>query len=270
MAYDVQNFSEDVIEASSKKPVLVDFWAPWCGPCRTLGPVLEKLAAEQSDRWTLVKVNSDEHPDESRQYGVRGIPAVKMFVDGTVVDEFTGALPEYAIRQWLDKALPTEEKKKLSTAEAHLADGDIDAAMDILEEILSAEPTNSAAAGHMARLIAFSDPARAVNLAQTARTGEPRFVQIADAVDTVAGVLARDLESNLDGEAGTDEYIQAVKDLEQNRYDSAVEHLIEVLKTNRYLDDDGARKLGVAVFTLLGDNHPVTRKYRRTFDMWLY
>lgn len=270
MTYDVQNFREDVIEASAERPVLVDFWAPWCGPCRTLGPILEKLADEQSDRWTLVKVNSDEHPDESRNYGVRGIPAVKLFVDGTVVDEFTGALPEYAIRQWLDKALPTEEKKKLAAAEQFLESGDIAGATDVLEEILGAEPTNSAAAGHLARLIAFADPERASSLAQTARTGEPRFVQIADAVDTVSSVLERDLAAELGGEAGTEDYLKAVEELEADRFESAIEHIIEVLKKNRYLDDDGARKLGVAVFTILGDEHPVTRTYRRTFDMWLY
>lgn len=270
MTTDVQNFREDVIEASSSMPVLVDFWAPWCGPCRSLGPVLEKLAAEQSDRWTLVKVNTDEYPDESRRYGVRGIPAVKLFVDGNVVDEFTGALPEYAVRQWLDKALPTEEKEKLSIAESLLEEGDTDGAQDVLEQILVAEPTNAAAAGHLARLIAFTDPGRAVNLAQTARTGEPRFVQIADAVDTVALILSRDLESDLEGESGGREYIQAVQEMEAGRYQSAIEKIIEVLKKNRYLDDDGARKLGVAAFTLLGDDHPVTRANRRTFDMWLY
>lgn len=270
MTYDVQNFREDVLEASARRPVVVDFWAPWCGPCKTLGPILEKLADEQSDRWTLVKVNSDEHPDESRRYGVRGIPAVKLFVDGTVVDEFTGVLPEYAIRQWLDKALPTEEKKKLATAEQLLDHGDITGARDVLEEILDAEPTNAAAAGHLARLIAFSDPQRAASLAQTARTGEPRFVQVADAVDTIVSILERDLPAELDGEAGTRDYLQAVEDLEADHFESAIEHIIEVLKKNRYLDDDGARKLGVAVFTILGDDHPVTRKHRRTFDMWLY
>ncbi|NNF04172.1 MAG: thioredoxin [Rhodothermales bacterium] len=270
MTTDVQNFREDVIEASARRPVLVDFWAPWCGPCRSLGPVLEKLAAEQSDRWTLVKVNTDEYPDESRQYGVRGIPAVKLFVDGTVVDEFTGALPEYAVRQWLDKALPTEQKKKLSVAESLLESGDVEQAQTVLEDILRSEPTNAAAAGHLARLTAFDDPGRAVNLAQTARTGEPRFVQIADAVDVVASILARDLDEELNGEAGVEEYIAAVGDLKGGDFDGALNRIINVLQTNRYVDDDGARKLGVAVFTLLGDDHPVTRAHRRMFDMWLY
>lgn len=99
-------FNEDVIETSRTKPVLVDFWAPWCAPCRVLGPTLERLAKESGGSWRLVKINADSHPQLVRQYGIRGIPAVKLFVDGEVVDEFVGALPERAVRQWLDKALP--------------------------------------------------------------------------------------------------------------------------------------------------------------------
>ena len=96
MSIDVstQNFRELVVEASLRKPVIVDFWAPWCAPCRALGPVLEKLEAEYGGRFTLAKVNSDENQELAAHYGVRGIPNVKAFVGGEVVDEFSGALPE--------------------------------------------------------------------------------------------------------------------------------------------------------------------------------
>lgn len=100
-----ERFREDVIETSHKKPVLVDFWAPWCGPCRILGPTLEKLARESKGAWRLVKINSDKHPDLTRRFGVRGIPTVKAFVDGEVVDEFVGAMPEPELRRWLDRLL---------------------------------------------------------------------------------------------------------------------------------------------------------------------
>lgn len=99
-----EQFKKDVIETSYQKPVLVDFWAPWCGPCHTLGPTLERLAKEARGKWRLVKINTDKHPEFARQYGVRGIPAVKLFVEGEVADEFVGALPEHAVRQWLQKA----------------------------------------------------------------------------------------------------------------------------------------------------------------------
>ena len=100
-------FQTEVLDKSREKPVLVDFWAPWCGPCRVLSPTLEKLARESKGAWRLVKINTDSHPELSGRYGVRGIPSVKLFVDGSVQAEFVGALPEHAVRQWLAEHLPS-------------------------------------------------------------------------------------------------------------------------------------------------------------------
>lgn len=270
MSYELQSFQEDVVDGSFHLPVVVDFWAPWCGPCRTLGPTLEKLALEQAHRWKLVKINSDEHPELSQQFGIRGIPAVKMVVDGRVVDEFTGALPESAIRQWLDKALPTEEKRGVAEAEERIAEGDLATAVSILETVLAAEPTNAQAAGLLAPLIVVDDTPRARALADTAATGEPRFVQNADAVRVLADALERDDFSTLRGEPALDTYKGAIEAIRAGSPDAAMRLIIEVLQKNRYLDDDGPRTLGVALFTVLGDGHDVTRAHRRTFDMWLY
>jgi putative thioredoxin len=270
MSYDLQSFQEDVIDASYQLPVVVDFWAPWCGPCRVLGPIIEKLAGEQAHRWTLVKVNSDEHPDLAQQFGVRGIPTVKMVVEGRIVDEFTGALPEAAIRQWLDKALPTEEKKGVAQAEDLLEEGDVATAVRILEAVLAAEPSNAQAAGLLAPLLVVEDTPRARALAETAATGEPRFVQNADAVRVLADALEREDFSPLEGEPAVDTYRGAIEAIRAGNPDAAIRMLIEVLQKNRMIDDDGARKLGVALFTVLGPTHEVTRTHRRTFDMWLY
>jgi putative thioredoxin len=99
-------FQTQVLDKSHDKPVVVDFWAPWCGPCRVLGPTIEKLAKESGGAWRLVKINADKHPALMQRYGVRGIPAVKLFVDGEVSAEFTGALPEAQLKRWLDEHLP--------------------------------------------------------------------------------------------------------------------------------------------------------------------
>src|SRR5438067_2050881 len=142
MVLEVSDFQADVLEASRAKPVVVDFWAPWCGPCRMLGPVLEKLASTNDGSWTLAKVNTDENAEVSRRYGIMSIPAVKLFVDGEVVDEFIGALPEPAVREWLDKAVPSERKARLTEAKAAIEAGESERAAAILEQVLEAEPAN--------------------------------------------------------------------------------------------------------------------------------
>ena len=269
--FEVSSFQEDVIENSRKKPVLVDFWAPWCGPCRALGPTLKKLAHENEGVWTLVKVNTDEHPAVSQRYGIRGIPAVKLFVDGEVVDEFTGALPEYAIKQWLEKALPSENRLRVEQAEAALEADNFDLAESLLEQVLAEEPTNAKARILLAQLLVFRDPTRAESLAEGAAFAGPSYVQVEEAVHTIARLIRlHDDADALPDENGKATYLAALEALAERDFDMALTRFIEVVQTNRYYDDDGARKACIALFMLLGPQHPTTRKHRRTFDMSLY
>jgi len=136
------DFQKDVIEASKNTPIVVDFWAEWCGPCKMLTPVLEKLAGEANDTWKLVKVNTEEHQQLSVEYGISGIPAVKMFSDGKVIADFVGALPEAQVRSWLDENIPTEFRKLLEEAKQVLSDGDKTKAQNLFEQVVKTDANN--------------------------------------------------------------------------------------------------------------------------------
>lgn len=270
MSYEVDDFQTDVIEASQETPILVDFWAPWCGPCRQLSPILESLA-EEHDEWSLVKVNVDENGAAAREYGVRGIPAVKLFVDGEVEAEFTGVKPEHSVRNWLEEHLPSEEKNQIEQAKQLLEEGNFEEAEHLLWPVLEDDSEHDEAQVLMARALAFRDPTRAKALADAADVAEPTLRQTREAVQTVARLLewADDSTPFPEGN-GRDDYAAAVEALADQDFSTALEHFIDVVRTNRDYDDDGARKACVALFTLLGEQHPVTKEYRRTFDMSLY
>ncbi|HIG73204.1 MAG TPA: tetratricopeptide repeat protein [Bacteroidetes bacterium] len=267
--YDTDDFERDVLSASRETPVLVDFWAPWCGPCRVVGPVLESLATEEAakpaPRWTLAKVNTDEHPELMQRYGIRGIPAMKLFADGEVIAEVTGALPEYMLKQWLNEHLPTETGRRLALAREHLASGDLGSAVEELEAAVSSAdasgPDAEAARTLLARLTLFDDPERARQLTAESVATE------ALATRTVADALARD--SFPEGDV-REAYAEAHRQLRAGHVDEALAALIGVLQRDRAYDDDGARKLIVALFQALGEDDPVVRKHRPVFDRSLY
>lgn len=258
------DFQNDVIEQSHVIPVLVDFWAPWCGPCRTLAPVLERLAERYADKWKLVKVNTEELPDIAFRYGVRGIPNVKLFSHGEVSDEFTGALPESQIEQWLAKALPSPWTEQVQRASAEIADGNEAEAVTLLEEVLANEPGNHKAASMLIRLILFLRPEEALLLAESLEA-EPDYADLSEAVRTLGSLLVRSAGELPEGDS-KEAYSMAIESLRSGDIDSALDRFIGVLREDRYYDDDGSRKACIAIFRLLGEEHAITMKYRRTFD----
>lgn len=264
------DFERDVLDASRTTPVLVDFWAPWCQPCRVLGPRLEALADEAGGQWSLAKVNTDEQPALAQRFGVRGLPTVKLFHEGEVIDEFTGAKPERALRQWLDAALPTEEKAQLERARAALAEGDLDAAAPILRGIHENDPENAEAQVLLARALVFDKPQEAATLAADASTPDAALRQTREAVQTVARLLTLSENGQALPEAPPQDYLRAVDSLARRDFDAALERFIATLRTDRAYDDDGARRACVALFTLLGREHPATQKHRPVFDRALY
>ena len=155
-AVNTANFANEVLNASSEQPVLVDFWAPWCGPCRALGPVLEQVAGETSGKIKVVKVNTDENQDLAQQFQIRGIPAVKLFRNGRVVDEFVGAQPLSGVRAFLEPHLPRASAVEHEAARELAQHGDFAGAIGKLGAIANNDPGNLGARRDLARYLALS------------------------------------------------------------------------------------------------------------------
>ena len=266
MNYEMKDFNEDIIERSKQIPVLVDFWAEWCGPCRSLGPILEKLALKYKDRFELVKVNTDENQEIAARYGIRGIPNVKLFINGEVADEFTGALPEHAVEQWLQKAIPGKNAEEIDKARELLNKGDDEKAASLLKKLAEKEPDNSSVKVLLARSILFKDYKTAEQLVVELEN-DLEHSELVDSIKMISHLFS------LNGIKGSDaaaEYKSAIEELKQKNFDAALEKFIEVIKTDRELDDDGARKACIAIFKYLGEENEITLRHRRDFGSALY
>ena len=267
---EVTNFEEQVLAASHDKPVLVDFWAPWCGPCRQLGPILEKLD-EEDGRFTLAKLNTDEDQTTAMRYNVRSIPAVKLFVNGEVTDEFLGALPEPRVRQWLKDALPSESKRLLEDASALIDGGDSKTAAAMLEQALEVEPDNADALSMLANLVVFSEPERALDLAKQASRLDASKYSASQGIETIVDLLARlDSAGTLPDDPAKAPYIEALSKLGAGDLDGTLAGLIDSVRRNKRYNDDAARLAAVALFNVLGTRHPLTQKHRRALEMALF
>lgn len=270
MSDSTQDFDTDVIQRSYSIPVLVDFWTPWCAPCRTLGPILNRIADKNADRFVLVKINTEELPEVSTRYQVRSIPNVKLFVDGQVVDEFTGALPEGMIEQWLNRALPSPLRNTLKKAENEVLAGHPDKAVTLLEEVLEVEPDNEDAAVMLARLLLASDHRKAAAVVERIGADSDSY-HIAESIRTVARLFDyAEAPETLPDAPLKPVYLSAIEHLKNADFEAALSSFIEVIKGARQYDDDGARKACLAIFKFLGDDHELTREYRSRLASALY
>lgn len=262
-----ERFEHDVLIASRTKPILVDFWAPWCGPCRVIGPVLEALERKAQGAWTLVKVNTDEAYEVAGTYRISSIPAVKLFRDGRVVGEFVGALPESQIQQFLDAHLPKPGDDLLSEALAARDQGRFQDARKMLEHLMEKAPTHQEAKLILAELSLASDPERAKQLVGELDDGA--LTERIERLRWLLDVLARigRLES---ASRAIDDYRLGLTALGQNQFDKAAEHLLAVVRTDRRLDEDGGRRALLVLFDILGPQHSVTRDARQALSRLLY
>jgi putative thioredoxin len=266
------NFMQEVIEASRRVPVLVDFWAPWCGPCRSLGPILEKLAEEYQGRFRLAKVNSDENQALAGQFGVRGIPNVKAVVGGQIVNEFTGALPESAVREFIDALLPSPAEPLRLEALAARARGEADATRKLLLQAIHLDPRHEQARLDLIDvLLDAGDLAEAQRLldeiAESARDRN-RIESLSARLALSQGAAPDADETSLQSRLAADPAdldarlalanLQAVK----QDYRAALEQLLEIVRRDRAFQDDIGRKTMLQIFSLLGPDNDLVRDYR--------
>lgn len=273
-------FMTDVVEASAKVPTLVDFWAPWCGPCKQLMPILDRLVEEYGGRFRLAKVNTDEQQELAQQLGIRSLPTVVLFKDRTSVDHFVGVVPEAQIRAMLDKHLPKSSDGPLERAQILKADGDFSGARALMETALATEPGNITYMTELAELRALDGDVEGARTELARLQGiEPnhasvrRLAALLAFSDTVAAYPdVRSLRERVGSNANDLElrHALAVHQLLGGDVEPALQAWLEMMRTNRGYKDGLARRSLLQAFELIGDADPIVARTRKEMARLLF
>lgn len=267
-----QTFAAEVLERSKTVPVVVDFWAAWCGPCRMLGPVLEKLAAQYQGRFVLAKIDVDQNPGTAMQFGVQGIPAVKAFFNGKLANEFNGALPEPQVRKFIEGLLPSPADLLARQAFAWERGGHLDKAAEDYQTALAEQADHYPAMVGLGRTLLKQGQLEAGKAVLAQIPAGMRERQVADSLivsagfqQFAAGHTEVDLRAKLTADPAdvASHYALASLLATEERYPEALDEFLEVVRRDRKYNDDEARKAMLALFALLGEGHEVTQTYRR-------
>jgi putative thioredoxin len=274
------NFMTDVVEASTATPVLVDFWAPWCGPCRQLMPILDRLATDYGGRFTLAKVNTDEQQELAQQIGVRSLPTVVLFKDGTAVDHFIGVVPETQIREMLERHLSPVSDSPLQRARALKASGDFAAARELLAPALTIEPGNVDYQIEIAELRALEgdlDGAREelqrLQNAEPNHSGVKRLAALLAFSDVMAAYPdVKALREKVAANQGDLDlrHALAVHQLLGGDVEPALATWLDIMRSHRNYKDGLARRSLVQAFELIGEADPIVGQTRRAMTRLLF
>jgi putative thioredoxin len=265
------DFEYEVLAYSQKVPVVVDFWAEWCVPCRTLGPLLERLAQEAAGDFRLAKVNVDQNSNLALRYGVHSIPAVKAFRNGEMVGEFVGLQPEPRVREFLRQIAPTESDLLLEKGVSLLASGDSPQAEETFRQVLELTPDSTAALLGLAKSLLLQGQGAEAN-AILADFSASREYKVAELLRPLSQVWT-EMEFNEYTEQDDPldpAYHNALRLAKRGNMEAAMDGLLDILREDKHYRNEEAREVMISLLELLGNDSPTARQYRRELSTVLF